>query len=53
MAASVAPDEMPTSMPSFAADWRAHSLASSGETWMVPSSSSVCRFAGMKPAPMP
>ena len=53
MAASVAPDEMPTRMPSSRALRRAISRAASASTWIVPSSRSVCRFFGTKPAPMP
>ena len=53
IAASVAPDEMPTSRPSSRAQRRAISRAASASTWIAPSSSSVWRFFGMKPAPMP
>ena len=53
MAASVAPDEMPTSMPSSAAERSAQALASPASTWITPSSSETSRFFGMKPAPMP
>ena len=53
MAARVAPEEMPTRMPSSRAERRAISRAASASTWITPSSSAVCRFFGMKPAPMP
>ncbi len=53
MAASVAPEEMPTRMPSSFALRRAISLAASASTWTTPSSSAMSRFFGMKPAPMP
>ncbi len=40
-------------MPSSRAERRAKSNASSSVTWIAPSMASVCRFFGMKPAPMP
>ena len=53
IAARVAPEEMPTSIPSSRVRSGGPSLrAASASTWITPSSTEVSRFFG-KPAPMP
>jgi len=52
-AASVAPEEIPTKIPSSLATFCAYSKDSSFDTCMVPSRTSVCRLTGIKPAPIP
>mmetsp|Transcript_22974 Transcript_22974/g.31838 ORF Transcript_22974/g.31838 Transcript_22974/m.31838 type:complete len:206 (+) Transcript_22974:186-803(+) len=52
-ACTAAPDEMPTSRPSFWASSRAMTIASSLDTWTTSSIRAVSQLPGMNPAPMP